>query len=83
MGSCPSEWISGNSHSLDTRPGVHHVRRHMHSFTERKGDHNHIGHCGGPAIVTSHNRRYFVLSTMVDDDGCHCDCRCDICDAGI
>jgi len=33
----------------------------MHSFTERKGKHNHTGHRGGPAIVTSHDGRYIVL----------------------
>jgi len=33
----------------------------MHSFTERKGEHNHTGHRCRPDIITSYNGRYLVL----------------------
>jgi len=66
-GSWPSEWIGKTPTSPDTRLALHvsSCASLYAQFIERKGQHNHTGHRGGPVIVTSHSGR-FLLSI----DGC-------------
>jgi len=48
------QWEQSPVQTLDRHCLFRRVHRRMHSFAERKGDHNLTGHRGGPAIVTSY-----------------------------